>query len=214
MRLPQPIQEGINVDLLVAFQDMLAFFEKHIPGQYWLEAGTCLGFYRNGGPIGHDKDVDFGLLAEAWSPELEAEILKDPKWKLYKRHGDPKIAYEVRFVHENGVRVDWFPFYLNKDFQCRCPDPNHGATRYAAAFLQGGLPDLSDAFLMTFPANLFSNLVEYEWRTLKLPMPSPVEDYLVRRYGNWRFPDRKWDWRNPLCRDDQFTKKLIPNSKL
>ena len=62
--------------------------------RWWLTDGTLLGFVRERGFIGHDIDVDLGLPASAYSPELEA-ALEAAGLELYGRYGTPEDGLEL-----------------------------------------------------------------------------------------------------------------------
>jgi phosphorylcholine metabolism protein LicD len=141
---------------------------------YFLEAGTALGFYRDGGIIEWDTDIDFGMLIEnwndAWIPELKKigfRLLKD-----YRGRGR-----ELTFKR-NKVKVDIFLFFRNGDKRtCTAYDPKE--------------------FFMSFPAEMIENP-----KIVKgYPMPHPIEEYLTIRYGDWKTPVKDYDWRTPKCRD-------------
>ena len=51
------------------------FKKLNIP--YFLACGTALGFHRNKGFIGHDKDMDFGVFIEDYDSNIIEEFLKN-----------------------------------------------------------------------------------------------------------------------------------------
>ena len=154
-----------------AFKRMNKFLSDK---RYFLEAGTALGFYRDGGIIEWDTDVDFGMLYEDWN-DAYIDQLADIGFALHKDYGDK--GRQLTFKYK-GVKVDIFLFFRHQDKRvCTAYEPKE--------------------FFMPFPAEMIENT-----KIVKgYPMPDPIEEYLTIRYGDWRTPVKKYDWRNPKCRD-------------
>lgn len=180
---------------------------------YWLEAGTCLGAVRDSDFIGHDQDIDIGILAEDCYDVAEVVSLfgslLSKGFRIHHTFGEITKGYEIA-VWKRGIKLDIFWFYLKGD------------KRWHAAWLNGGRNGESDMIKLVFDANLFqgikarkmkenklqfvTSLPEVEFHGVKFPVPNPVEDYLVARYGDtWQVPDKNWDWaKSPKCINNNF----------
>lgn len=77
--------------------------ELNIPHFLWL--GTCLGFYRDGGYIEGDEDLDVGVLVDNQGRKKLAE-------KLVK-HGftTEQEPYKNKHWHKNGIFLDIWSFF-------------------------------------------------------------------------------------------------------
>lgn len=184
-----------------AFLEMLQWFSKLSTDVWFVEAGTLLGLYREKRILPWDLDADFGILAEHFKPEMIDQVISETNFSLYTTHGTIDLGYEIRFIHSNGVKVDWFLFYRKGD------------KRYCSAYTQGGKKDMSDMFAMPFDHNLIEKrehiTVDIDGTRYNIPTPYDTEAYLQARYGEWRVPNKEYDWRYPNCRDDEFTNRLL-----
>lgn len=180
---------------------------------YWLEAGTCLGAVREGDFIGHDQDIDIGILAEDCA-DLDLQISLFGSFllngfRLHHTFGELKKGYEVA-LWKRGIKIDIFWFYLKGD------------KRWHAAWLNGGRDGDINMIKLVFDRNLFEgigtkkmkdnklqiikSLPEIDFKGKKFPIPNPVENYLIARYGEtWQVPDKNWDWStSPKCINNNF----------
>ena len=140
---------------------------------YFLACGTALGAVREGKFIEHDTDIDLGIFASDFNPDIEEEILK--KFKLKHRLGNLEKGYELSFIHpDTKISIDiflhyresnylWCPSFFSicdqtKDKMCRW--------KYTPFTLK--------------PIKFISNLFN---------VPSPADIYLTESYGS--------DWRTP-----------------
>jgi len=63
--------------------DYIARSLEGLSRHYWLGGGTLLGWYRDCGIIPHTKDVDFGMLAEEYGPEVREMFLGNGQARLW-----------------------------------------------------------------------------------------------------------------------------------
>lgn len=78
---------------------------------YWLSAGTLLGWYRDCGIIPHTTDGDIGLLAKQYDYVLEEAFLKSNKVPMIKKLGFINDSLEFRVGNED-FPVDLFFNYI------------------------------------------------------------------------------------------------------
>ena len=119
--------------LLTSLQSWSKLAEEHHL-QYWLSAGSLVGYVQRGGLLPHDPDTDITMMSDD-VPRLidiaqsnfssDYEIKVQPQWDVvgYKNRsyhydkGIPFVAPNARFIHrKSGKHVDIFPaYYFNPD---------------------------------------------------------------------------------------------------
>jgi hypothetical protein len=151
---------------------------KSIHKVAWLTDGTHLGFYREGGFIAHDNDIDLGCWITDYTSEID-KIFIDKGWSLKRTCGRIDCGYEQTWVKSN-TRLDIFYFYTEKDTVW------HGAWQRDKKTRK-------------------RNLIKYTYKpfTLKIVnykgydfyVPENQEEYIIQKYGiDWRIPIKDWDW--------------------
>ncbi|RNA30947.1 fukutin isoform X1 [Brachionus plicatilis] len=85
---------------------------KSFRKDYWLSAGTLLGWYRDCGIIPHTTDGDIGLLAEQYSPNFEKAFLNSDKVPMVKKLGFVNDSLEFR-VGSEALPIDLFFNYIH-----------------------------------------------------------------------------------------------------
>ncbi len=91
---------------------------------FWLDWGTLLGCVRDGDLIPHDNDIDVGILAESWTPQL-AQALRDHGFLLHPTYcypclidrffaGEPpSVPRSIGLRHKSiPVGLAWMDVYL------------------------------------------------------------------------------------------------------
>lgn len=147
---------------------------------WWAEAGTCLGAIREGGFIDHDTDIDVGLTDTDKVWYLARELMKKG-FALKHDFGTIDNGFEFSWMR-HGVKTDFFFFYRDGDIMW------HSAW------------DKGKQLFLDFPAYLFKDLKTIEFKGFNIKVPNPPEEYLEKRYGDWKTPVKNWDWANdPLC---------------
>lgn len=148
--------------------------ELHIP--FWLSSGTLLGYYRQCDFIVYSGDVDIGLWADDFRPEI-IDVLSAHGLPLIHWFGRPNDSLELSFVRDD-LKLDMFFFYRQEDHYW------NGGTQ-----ARTGLK-----FKYTFPK---FTLCWTEFVNLRLRVPCETEPYIVANYGeNWRRQVETWDWKS------------------
>ena len=165
--------------VLVQLHDVLAGTPFH--DRYWIFLGLMLGCVREGGPLAHDRDSDFGFLDRDLPDFLAAlpvlrrngfelrplQVNNDrrtTKWAL-KREG-----YKVEFfqLDRHGGKFRWHYHRRHPPMEIVNEVPAHGLARFELYGRQFMIPD-------------------------------NAEEQLALLYGNWRRPDPQYVyWRD--CR--------------
>lgn len=134
----------------------------------FLVAGTLLGFFRNGAPLAHDRDIDIGVMRDRGGGPDIAALLRAHDRILLPRIARPGDRYFG--VQYKGVAVDIFLF-----------DPHEGS-------LTCGFSDMPGDIQWRFRS---FGIRAAEFNGRPWPIPDQPEDYLAQTYGpHWRVPDR------------------------
>lgn len=160
----------------IAFENLKDTIEvlDNLKIKWWLEAGTCLGAFREKNFIAHDTDIDFGVFGFENKDDLIIEMVKRG-FDFHYIYGSKSNGYELSFIR-NGIKVDIFYFYKSKDIS------------YTSIW-KG-----KEQIILDFPSSFFENLFDYEFLGLDVKLPNPPEKYLTLRYGNWQEVVKNWDW--------------------
>ena len=134
-----------------------------LPMKYWLGGGTLLGLYRDKDFISYDTDIDVEV--EGYRG-IQDDILSAIDSPLIRSiFLGPKVM-QMAFI-ENGVVFDIYILWPDKD----------------------KMVNYNEMGTMETPRHFYEKLSFLETKYGKYPIPNPVEDYLVVRYGqNWRVP--------------------------
>jgi hypothetical protein len=145
--------------------------------EYWISCGTLLGFYRDGGFITHDTDIDLCVNAEHISKELLYEFVKND-FKIIKRFGTIEDGFQLSLYKRN-IKVDIFFFYKNSDSGYHSVYSDFTATDYLK----------HDYVFSSF------ELVEKEFFGYMFSVPKDTEKYLIEQYGiDYTQKNKKWDY--------------------
>jgi len=138
---------------------------------WWLEAGALLGIYREGKLLDHDDpDIDVTILEPANHDEIEKAFLNEG-YVLYA-HGPHQTVMKKR-----SVLFD-ISFYVREEDK-------------VVMFIEDAGTAIQDL-------HLFDPLGEIEFMGHKYPVPNNIEEYLVKRYGDWKTPKKeKKPWTHP-----------------
>lgn len=148
--------------------------ELHLP--FWLSSGTLLGYYRQCDFIVYSGDVDIGMWAEDFRPEL-IDLFSSNNLPLIHWFGRPNDSLELSFLNGD-MKLDIFFFYRNDDHYW------NGGTQ-----AKTGLK-----FKYNFPkfTLCWTNFVD-----LLLRIPCETESYIEANYGKeWMKPVKTWDWKS------------------
>lgn len=157
--------------------------------RYYVDAGTLLGIYRDNRLIPWDDDLDIAVVSsdihatitaiEALLPELESQT--HTTWQLLSLHTHcgfgnvPKGAIRsLKLSTENDSlslpMVDIFIKYVGTEWMDYC-------------LASRGI---------RMPSLHINHLDSIVFAGQSLNIPSRVEDYLERHYGDWRTPKKEW----------------------
>jgi hypothetical protein len=134
---------------------------------FFLAAGTALGYVREGGPLGHDADIDVGVFAADWD--------RDALFDLFDTHPgfrpDPvhPTSQKLALQHRGGAPIDVFRFYHDG-----------GRVHHDGTFVRWWNTPFG---VHRIPARAGG----------AVPVPTPADRYLTESYGAWRVPDPGFD---------------------
>jgi len=148
-----------------AIDDVMEVLES-VGMPFFLAAGTALGMVRAKGPLGHDSDIDVGVLAQDWDHATLVEAFNThPRFELDVAHPEHDKVY---LKHRRGSSLDIWRFY------------------------EDGGKVWHDGLLTRWGNTPFA----IERRTVRkrsIPLPADAERYLTESYGDWRTPDPDFD---------------------
>lgn len=159
------------------FYALLAAAEKGLDKldiPFFLSTGSCLGYAREKNFIDHDTDVDIGIFAKDYTPEI-IDAFAEQGLKLYKIYGTVDSGLKLTFYMPYSsalykATLDLFLYVPNDDQYCwvSYDDNNKPVARCVKKF----------------------DLDTVDFMGMKINLPSPLVDYVEQVYGkNWRFPD-------------------------
>lgn len=144
--------------------------------RFWINSGTLLGWLRQCDFIGHALDVDVGILASDYVPEL-IPAMENMGLRLSHRFGTLSDSFELSFKSDAGVKLDIFFFYVEDDHTW------NGGTQARTG----------RKFKYRFP------LFELCWGDLTglaVRVPCDTEPFVAANYGtDWRKVVKQWDWK-------------------
>jgi LicD family len=149
-----------------------------LAGRYWIRAGLLLGCIREQGLLAHDRDADFGVLREDLPRLLRAvPALREAGFQPLQqfRNNDGQLT-ELTF-RRYFAKYEFFVL-----------EPVDGMFRY---YVYGWPPDNLYQVEKQVPEQSFVP-VEFLGRTWLRPADSERE--LEFMYGDWRTPQRKWNY--------------------
>ncbi|MEP4532908.1 MAG: LicD family protein [Cyclobacteriaceae bacterium] len=152
-----------KLKLLTELYQYTVDFLNEMEEEYWADYGTLLGYYREGGIIPHDIDVDFGMHEKSYQKVIENKLLLSPKVKFYDsshRHHGPKL-----YINYKGFDVDIY-FYEDLGETIR----NYENTCWPNERRK-------------MPKNLVYPLQWAEFLDKKCMVPAKPKDYLEYIYG-------------------------------
>lgn len=157
----------------------------------WIEAGTLLGYEREGAILAHDIDMDFAMLNPKDASELDRiiEFLAERKFVLNRKlvyKGDVK---EISFSY-NGLNVDIILFE-------RVNEKVISTTMIWYGMNALNKPVDIEAFYYELP---MEELEQVNFMDATTYVPTNPVDYLKGYYGeDYLIPNTNYDWRqNPI----------------
>lgn len=151
--------------------EALTDFAKELDGlglTFFLAAGTALGFFRSGGPLSHDRDIDIGIFRNSeGGPDIAGLLRRHPRLML-ARSARPADRY-FALMHR-GIAVDIF-----------LHDTVAGSVTCGVSNRPGDIKWRFSGF--TLQPHVVGGQT---WN-----LPHPIERYLAESYGaNWTVPNR------------------------
>jgi hypothetical protein len=129
--------------------------------KYWLDYGTLLGQYRDGGLIERDTDVDLSITVDGLEKlESISKIFNDEGFCFVKRNKDH--WYKVRYSKFNTIHADIFIWHRKDGMMFR--------EHYIHSDMKKG---------RNFPEIWIENLVELN----NFKVPANTHEFLAFRYG-------------------------------
>lgn len=155
---------------------------------YYVDAGTLLGIYRDNALIPWDDDLDISVLAN------ELELVRQSISSLL-----PNLEQTTR------TRWELQEFAAHRDFgavksgDVRClkliPESNGlPMMDFFVKYIDGECMDYTLASRgIRMPSYHAFNTQSHEFSGGVVSLPNGVEDYLEQHYGEWRVPKRDWN---------------------
>jgi len=136
---------------------------------WWLSAGTLLGFYRDGGFIPHDTDIDVAVIGRqdmSYLPETyrPIRVVTDKDGR----------RYQSAYIHDpTNIIFDCLHYW---------PHPEKEGVFYTE----------SEKGFLYRDKNMIENIVMHDFGELgEWPVPRETEKYLEIWYGTWQIPVEK-----------------------
>lgn len=146
--------------------------------------GTLIGIVRNDSFLPWENDTSFYILKE------DEERFKDQIWNLLLE-GFIVVRYERRGLYCLERNKQWHSFYVLRKIS---PEIRHS----------GGTQFLFDKFLQ--------NTTEWDFKGLKLNVPTELDEFLTFQYGDWMIPQKKVIHYNSIEKMLLCIKDHLPNS--
>ncbi len=175
-------------------QKTLVDFVSCLEEKYFLVYGTCLGALREKDFIGHDLDIDIGIMRKDFKLEY-VNALIEKGFKLHNMFGMLECGLELSFK-KDGIKIDLMLYYQT------------GYKIWNCLWDNGGRNGLNDMIVHSYDTKLF------EIQELELGgelFYSLGLDYIKAVYGEaWKTSITPWNWRTDhLCHDYELKIKLI-----
>ena len=180
-----------NADVAICMLEKItSIFEDH-DIKYVLTAGTLLGIYREKRLLPWDNDMDLRVFREDENKIIK--IISKIKRAGYlvrvryqEKEDHPLKLNEVRIIKiynrkylftKGEVMMDCFvATRMDEQYVWSCGGLNH--------YTKKGVP-----------AHFYDSIDDLIFNDKHYFIPSNVEDYLTFRYGDWKTPQEKWDYR-------------------
>lgn len=148
---------------------------------FFLSSGTCLGYFRENKFIDHDYDVDLGIFANTYTPEIVKQIELEGL-ELYRILGTPKTGMELSF-RLNGTKLGkWakLDIFLHYPEKVNKNDYYSWYTYEAPKYINK----------IKYRVSKFS-LEEVDFLGININVPNPTYRYIIEHYGkDWSIPKK------------------------
>ena len=107
-----------NTEMMMTLQYVVGTMSFH-KKNYWLHAGTLLGWYRDCGILPHANDIDLAMFAEEYERKIKQHFLTNPRVYLKEIRGEKNDGLQIKLARENsGYFLDIsFAYRLNDTHQ-------------------------------------------------------------------------------------------------
>jgi hypothetical protein len=131
-----------------------------------------LGFYRDGGLIKGDRDIDLGMMIEDLPTNIHHLFMRRGL-DLLRENGSLENGLEYTYTRK-GANLDIFLFYKDENYV------------WHANWLG------TERIRFKYPV---FRVKKWQFKLGDYWAPENIEQYLELKYGkNWRVPVGKWDW--------------------
>lgn len=164
---------------------------------FWLEFGTLLGAVRDKDFIGHDYDLDIGVMGR--DREKLEKLLVSNGFKLKRQFNvinsdSDSIEQTYQYKH---VLIDVFYFH-HKDEEtlfCYSFSPIIGEEKYK---------NLSEVKTVSIPNG---GMTSYFFKGLSVNIPKKTEEHLIMHYGkDYKIPIKNFDYRKTASNIKYFSR--------
>lgn len=140
---------------------------KNLAEKGWvLDAGTLLGFIREGNFLQHDYDLDISFVDKQSFLATKDLLYRSPFFEM--KPGRVVEVFKVR--HLNGMNLDIF------------------------LYKKEGTQMVKESHVYRWVFNHF-DVIEQQFGNITLPVPSKAEKHLEETYGDWWVPRKNFDGR-------------------
>ncbi|UAA39505.1 LicD family protein [Paraneptunicella aestuarii] len=188
----KPISMGDSEQTLKTAEQILftvcdSLEKNQVP--YHVDAGTLLGVYRDGGLIPWDDDLDIAVSSEFTL--LAKQALLDCLEQLQEITGESwQVAEHLANQNFGAVSIGDV-----RGLKLKCENDSAGLPMLDI-FLKYIDGDTMDYVLSSrgirMPSCHLQETARFEFKGWQLSIPSDVEGYLERHYGDWRTPVKDW----------------------
>jgi len=185
--------------------------------KYWCDSGTLLGLIRDGVLIDGDNDIDIGItFKEIYKMNAFFNSLKKYNCAYTLEYYNGVFKYKFK-LNKDGKRIIDVNVFNKEDRFMICPQPvldkQNKFTYFLVVIIQKVISAiyyigfLHKKKFSDFPWNFlykfkywviddyhFENLDTIQIDGKLISIPSHAEDYLHKRYGDWKKPNPNWDF--------------------
>ncbi|HCL00161.1 MAG TPA: hypothetical protein DHW42_08685 [Candidatus Marinimicrobia bacterium] len=186
------------------FKNTMRILNKHnIP--FWLDSGTLLGIIRNDEGIAWHRNIDIAIPAEFYNKFIATKKEFLPKYRFREMLDGSGRTW----IDGNVARIKIMKYFdkvrtakllINVTFKFKKEDEYRWVDTRSCKWVDSHFFDKLD--------NITIQGIDY-------PVPSDVENYLTKRYGEWKNPEKYWiSTIHDLSIVDQKTIRDIPKKKV
>ncbi|MCK9329692.1 MAG: LicD family protein [Candidatus Cloacimonetes bacterium] len=157
--------------------------------KYNLDNGTLLGIIREDRLLPWDNDIDITIHEKYLSQLLKL------RWKFWLAGYRTRLRYskiDIKYFPKGKIRMmkvqtRKFLFKGSNMIELYFKVEDNDKYYY--------IEDEKDPVLKAAPAKYYTNLIRYNFDDYKYLIPKDYEEYLVYRYGDWKTPDKEFNYK-------------------